>query len=153
MPRSAGPLFASVFLVGGLLAACDAGRAGDVPSSSGGLQVSGAWARPAAAGEASAIYLMISNDGAQDDALIAVECEIADECMLHQTTMADDVVHMEHLSRLAIPANSQVVLEPGGAHIMLTGLASELAVGDHVALTLRFESAEEVRIEAAVLAP
>jgi copper(I)-binding protein len=115
--------------------------------------VSGAWARPAAAGEASAIYLTISNNGPQGEALVGVACEIAVECMLHQTTMADDVVHMQHLARLEIPSGSQVALEPGGIHIMLTGLKSELAIGDFVALTLRFERAGEVPIEAEVLPP
>jgi copper(I)-binding protein len=120
---------------------------------SGGLEVSEAWARPAAAGEASAVYLTISNNAAQDEALIGVECAIADECMLHQTTIADDVIHMEHLPRLEIPAGSQAILEPGGMHIMLMGLESELAIGDLVILTLRFERAGEMPIEAEVLAP
>jgi copper(I)-binding protein len=73
--------------------------------------------------------------------------------MLHQTTIADDVIHMEHMPRLEIPAGSQVILEPGGMHIMLMGLESELAIGDLVILTLRFERAGEVPIQAEVLPP
>jgi hypothetical protein len=133
-----------------LLVACDGPSA--APAGSG-LRVEGAWARPAAAGEASAVYLTIQNNSPQPDALVAVECSIAADCMLHETTIAGDVVHMQHLARLEIPAGGAAALEPGGSHIMLTGLEHALDVDDRVEVTLVFELAGEIVIEAEVRAP
>jgi hypothetical protein len=45
-----------------------------------------------------------------------------------------------------------VALAPGGLHVMLIGLTRPLAAGERVPLTLRFERAGAVTVEAEVQA-
>ena len=40
---------------------------------------------------------------------------------------------------VAVPAGAAVVLKPGGAHVMISGLTAPLRDGDSLKLTLRFE--------------
>jgi copper(I)-binding protein len=45
------------------------------------------------------------------------------------------------------------VLDPGGLHIMLSGLRKKLVEGETIALSLRFETAGTVEIEVPVQGP
>jgi copper(I)-binding protein len=45
---------------------------------------------------------------------------------------------MQEVSEIEIPAGETVSLEPGGYHVMLLDLASDLAVGDSIEVTLTF---------------
>lgn len=49
------------------------------------------------------------------------------------------VMGMEDVDSLEIPAHGQRTLAPGGDHLMLMGLKSHPVSGDIVKLTLRFE--------------
>jgi copper(I)-binding protein len=137
---------AACLAIGGGLSACRGG-------GEGGLHLTGAWARPAGAGETTAVYLTIANEGNESDVLTGVDCSIAAMCELHETRLEGDIVHMEHLDRLEIPAGGQVSLEPGGTHLMLMDLRSDLAPGDQVSLMFHFEVAGEIPVEAEVVAP
>lgn len=50
---------------------------------------------------------------------------------------------MREVARIAVPAGSTVSLAPGGLHIMLIDLATDLQPGDRFELTLVFEAAGE----------
>ncbi len=49
---------------------------------------------------------------------------------------------------LEIPAGEEVSLEPGGYHVMLLELEQPIAEGDTIEVTLNFENAGEVKVEA-----
>jgi copper(I)-binding protein len=49
---------------------------------------------------------------------------------------------------LELPAGVQVSLEPGGFHIMLLELKTPIAEGDTIPVTLTFEKAGEVEVDA-----
>lgn len=49
-----------------------------------------------------------------------------------------------------LPANGQVKAEPGGLHLMLLDLKQPLKVGDRIPVTLKFERAGSVNVEAVV---
>jgi len=57
---------------------------------------------------------------------------------------------MRQVEGIDIPAGGEVMLEPGGFHIMLFDLAGPLTVGDTVPVTLTFEQAGEVKVDAEV---
>jgi hypothetical protein len=63
-----------------------------------------------------------------------------------------DMMGMEPVARLEIPAGGTVQLAPGGYHIMLIGLTKDLNVGDTVQVTLKFEKAGDVTVTAQVRA-
>jgi periplasmic copper chaperone A len=61
------------------------------------------------------------------------------------------VMRMRELtSGLDIPANGEVVLSPGGYHVMFTGLKQSLKPGDSVKVSLTFEHAGTIAVEFAV---
>jgi hypothetical protein len=104
------------------------------------LSVRDVWARasigPAKAGAA---YLTVANGGDAPAALIGAETPVARKAMLHESRMQDGVMTMRHLMRVEVPAGGEIMLAPGGLHVMLMGLDRPLEEGERFPLTLRFE--------------
>ena len=55
---------------------------------------------------------------------------------------------MQPIDSLDVPAGEEVSLEPGGYHIMMFDLVKPIEGGDTVAVTLTFENAGEIQVEA-----
>lgn len=98
----------------------------------------------------SAVYMVIRNLGHTPDNLVEVVTDVANRAEIHQTVMSGDVMQMQPINRLEIPAQSAVRLAPGGYHIMLIGLNRTLNPGDQVRLRLRFEKSGEIEVTAIV---
>lgn len=116
-----------------------------------GTMTMGAEAAPG--GGTSAAYLTISNAGGSADALIGAASDVADTVELHTMTMEGDVMRMSPVEKVDIPANGTVELKPGGLHVMLIGLRRDLVDGEVVKLTLTFQNAGAVEVEAPVRRP
>lgn len=101
----------------------------------------------------SAVYLTIVNSSSTRDQLLSVTCAAADAVEIHKVQMDNDVMSMHPLHSLEIPANSSVELAPGGLHIMLIGLKHNLTAGESLPVTLVFENAGEITIQAEIRAP
>jgi len=133
-----------------LLAACSrpAGEVGDPD-----IQVVHAWARPTVAGQGgTAAYMRIANFGSGEDRLLAVTAEAPAKASLHETSNEGGIARMRPVAGgLAIPKRQVVSLEPGGAHIMVTGLADPLEPGERLKLRLRFERSGNKPVEATVV--
>ena len=122
--------------------------------STGGLEVQGAWARPGATGGNSAVYFVIDNRQAQDDTLLNAASDAAQMVELHISKMSEDgTMIMEHQENVPAPAGKKVEFTPGGLHVMLMGLTGDLKPGDKIAVTLTFEKAGDIEVEAAVREP
>jgi copper(I)-binding protein len=118
--------------------------------------VSDAWVRlPIGADtSSSAAYLTITNTSGAPDALLSVVSPIG-ELTLHQTAASTDMSGMTGMSqvdRIEIPAGGTVRLEPGGYHAMIMGIKEPLTVGQKVTLTLTFEHAGTITVDAEVRA-
>lgn len=123
------------------------------PASSQEIEVGDAFvyaARPGA--PAAAAYMTIANPGGKPDRLLSAASPVAAEAQLHESvTDADGVARMvPRPDGIAVPAGGEVALARGGLHVMLMGLDGALAEGDIVPLTLVFEVAGEVLVEAPV---
>ncbi|HEX6977974.1 MAG TPA: copper chaperone PCu(A)C [Alphaproteobacteria bacterium] len=118
------------------------------------IEIEGAWAR-ATIGQSktSAAYMRITNRGNAPDRLIGAASAAADKAALHATTRDGDVLKMREVEPVEIKPGDSIVLEPGGLHLMLTGLHHPLKAGEHVTLTLRFEGAGAVETTAEIRAP
>lgn len=57
---------------------------------------------------------------------------------------------MKQVHAVEVPAGKHVMLEPGGLHIMLFDLAGPLKAGETVPVTLTFEQAGQVKVDATV---
>lgn len=87
------------------------------------------------------------------DSLRSASTDVANEVQIHETVMSDEgTMSMRSVHRLELPAGGQLVLEPGGYHLMLVQV-DELEVGDTISVTLTWEVAGEMTVEAEVVDP
>jgi len=87
------------------------------------------------------------------DALVSASTDVAAEVHIHETLIGEaGTMSMRQVPRLEVPTGGELVLAPGGFHLMLVG-ASELAVGDTIEVTLVWENAGEVTVSAEVVEP
>lgn len=140
-------LFVLVSLALGGLVAC--GRVGvSAGAAAGGLTVvAGQVAVPPNPDQAAARFL-IQNETAVDDELVGASSPDADGVAIHRSEIdAEGRAVMNEVTALAVPARSEVTFEPGGLHVMLTGLHRRLQAGDTVSLRLEFAEAGSRTIE------
>jgi copper(I)-binding protein len=131
------------------------GPAGNAPGAEvaqvGTVTIHDPWAR-ASIGNApnSAAYLTLETTGAEPDRLVASSSPVAAQAALHSHAMDGGVARMRPVDAVEVAPGAPTVLAPGGVHIMLIGLRQKLAPGDSVPLTLVFEHAGAITIEAPV---
>ena len=63
----------------------------------------------------------------------------------------DDIMEMDKIEGVVVPAQGEAALEPGGDHIMLFGVSNPLEEGEEVTLTLRFDDQSARTVTAEVL--
>ncbi len=94
-------------------------------------------------------YLVIKNTGSTDDQLLSASADFAGMVMLHKSVVdSNNVATMQDVSSIDIPAGQTVTLQPGGFHIMFMNLKSIPQVGTKVALTLVFQKAGTINVQA-----
>lgn len=147
--------FTVLLILAGLAPGTAASAASPVPATSradGTLQVTQAWARPTPPGvTVAAAYFAIRNTGTSADRLLEVATTLASRTEIHETKVnSDGVAMMRRLEALAVPAGATVKLEPGGAHVMIFGVAAPFVETQRVPLRLRFEKAGWMDVEVVV---
>jgi len=103
-------------------------------------------------GGSGAIFLMIHNNTETDDRLIGASTTIAAKAELHtHKESADGVMQMMQIEGgVALPAGEMHEFARGGDHVMLMGLTRALQDGDTFPLTLTFEQAGAITVDAVV---
>lgn len=113
----------------------------------GGVEIRAPWTRPAAAGMTGVGYMVIANTGKTPLRLIGAQSPTARMVSLHQTAQQNGVASMRALpDGVTIAPGAQLVLAPGGYHLMLMGLNKAQVVGDRTPLTLIFEGGRRVQV-------
>ncbi|MFY0729106.1 copper chaperone PCu(A)C [Pseudomonas sp. NFX15] len=99
-----------------------------------------------------AAYFVIDNEGKAADRLLSVDTPIAGEAQLHEHVMQGDVMKMQHVPSVEVPAGGEVTFAPMAYHVMLLNLKdrSLLVDGKRFPMTLHFEKAGDVTVEVAV---
>ncbi|RMH18791.1 MAG: copper chaperone PCu(A)C [Acidobacteria bacterium] len=135
-------------VLGLFLAACAGGGGDPVPPA---VTVSAARAQVMPGMGHGAAYFTVHNAGPQDDRLLAVETPAARVAELHESLEQDGVMRMvAHPDGLPLPAGGDLVLAPGGKHVML--IDPQLPAGARsLPLTLRFERAGELAVDAELM--
>jgi copper(I)-binding protein len=108
-----------------------------------------AWARTSAMmQDAGAVYVTITGGDAADRLVKAqAPTDIAAMTEIHETTMNDEgTMMMGEVPAIDVPAETTVMLEPGGYHIMLMNLAAPLESGQQFDVVLTFETAGDVTV-------
>jgi hypothetical protein len=121
-------------------------RAEDVKA--GDLVISQAWSRATPGGaKVGGGYLTIENKGASPDRLIGGSADAAGRVEVHEMAMNNGVMTMRPLDKgLTIEPGKTVKLAPGGYHLMIFDLKSQLKQGDKLPVTLEFEKAGKVTV-------
>jgi copper(I)-binding protein len=137
----------------------------------GAIQIENAWARRAPAmahgqsaghgtggsaapahggGGNGAVYVTITNRGAEPDALVGATSDAATTVELHETVQEGTVMKMRPRSKFEVAAGGRLEMKPGGHHIMLLGLRRDLEPGGTVSVTITFERAGRMTVDAPV---
>lgn len=120
----------------------------------GGFAVRDAWARTGQAGGNSAVYFVVDNRTSEDDALLGAACDAAMMTQVHETSIdASGTASMHEQASVSTAAHRQTAFQPGGLHVMLMDLKQDLTAGDSLVVTLTFEKAGQIEIEAQVREP
>ncbi|SFJ92826.1 hypothetical protein SAMN04488498_101352 [Mesorhizobium albiziae] len=114
-------------------------------ATTGDIRIVHAWARAAAAGSDTLVFMDIENKGAADR-LLAAESEKASRAEIVGITMQDGNSGAMPLGPVDIAAG-ETLLDPGGMAIALRGLTGDLMKGEDFGLTLQFEKAGAVELD------
>ena len=125
---------------------------GDAYAADGkGVTVSHPWARATPGGsKISAAFMEISSQAG--DKLVSASSPAAGRVEIHTHIMEGDVMKMRRVDALEVAPGKPLVLKPMGDHIMLMDLKEPLKEGKHLKMTLTFEKAGAVEIEAPIQA-
>jgi copper(I)-binding protein len=106
--------------------------------------VENAWVRATVPGQGSSGAFMTVTASA-DSKLLNVQSPVAKIVQIHQSSMKNDVMIMQEVESVALPAGKPVVLDTNSYHVMLIDLTAQVKEGDHVPLTLIVEDAQGVK--------
>lgn len=106
------------------------------------VDVSNAWVRGTVPAQtASGAFMTIhAHDAAK---LVGVSSPVG-TAEIHEMKMENNVMRMRPVNALDLPKMQNVELKPGGYHVMLLDLKSQLKPGDKVPLTLKIEQGGKV---------
>ena len=99
-----------------------------------------------------AAYFVIHNSGKTADRLLSVDSPIAGIAQLHEHVKQNDLMKMQQVPSVEIPAGGEVTFAPMAYHVMLLELKdrSLLSDGKRFPLTMHFEKAGDVIVEVTV---
>lgn len=105
-------------------------------------------------GPNAALYFTVENGTDGADTLDGASTDVAPSIEIHETIENDDgTMGMQPLETpLEVEAGGTLVFEPGGLHLMLIDV-DRLDVGDTVSVTLQWQNAGEMVVEAEVVEP
>lgn len=119
--------------------------------SVGNLVIGHPWSRPTAQGMPTGVaYLSITNNGPEQDTLIAASTPAAARVEFHRTSVEAGMARMRPAGSLVVEPNSTITAEPGGLHLMLVDLKSPLVEGTSIPLVLQFKSAGPITVQLTV---
>lgn len=101
-------------------------------------------------GAMGAMYMTIRNPTDTPDRLIKAESNVSAVVELHNMAVKDGVMTMYPVEAIEIPAKGAAELKPGSFHVMLIGLNRDLVAGETMSVTLTFEQAGEVTLQAPI---
>ena len=98
-----------------------------------------------------ASYMTLRNTSNKAITLQKVSSTVSDRIEIHEHSMADGMMRMREVGEITIKANSTVVLQPSGLHLMIFSLKQPIKEKSVMPLTLYFSNDTEVKIQLPVL--
>lgn len=136
----------SLLLVGAIIGLAGSVQAGAIEIKAPYVRVSTPMSKSAAA------FMEIENAAPDADRLVGVKADVSAVAELHTHEAAPGgVMRMVAVKGgIAVPAHGTALLARGGDHVMLMGLKHPLKQGDLVHLTLSFQRAGTIEVDAPV---
>jgi periplasmic copper chaperone A len=100
----------------------------------------------------SGAFMTFHNGGTVEAKLVGAAADVSKTVELHTHVMEDGMMHMRQVPEILLPPGEDVVLEPGGLHVMLIGLTGTLEDGQRFPLTLEFSDGSSKVVEVPVQA-
>ena len=100
-----------------------------------------------------AAYGRLSNTGPTAVDIVDFTSDGFDEISLHETTIENGISRMKRVPAWTLEPGSELLLEPGGRHLMLVGPHRQLGPGDEIQLTIYTSSGAEYRFVVPVVLP
>jgi len=126
-------------------------------ASSETVEISDYWVKSSemsTVGGMTAVYGTITNNGSEDIVLIGGSTEVAGVVEVHEMSMIGGEMKMQQIEGgLVIPAGKSVVLEPGGNHLMLMMLESDVLAGEMIEVLFDFDGAQEIALSDVMAKP
>jgi copper(I)-binding protein len=124
-------------------------------SESGEMVIENVQANMTLPSDTGSVWLKITNNTGQDDALTGADLAGCGAIELHNMFMENDVMVMREVEggKIPIPAGETVELKKGGLHIMCIGKEAPLEKGTSVDIALQFENAGTINVTGTVVEP
>lgn len=87
-----------------------------------------------------AAFMRLLNHGDEPVTLVAASSDRSDKVEVHATRHSDNMMHMEKVDSIVIPAGGEFVFASGQYHLMLVDLVNPLRDGEMVDITLSFSN-------------
>jgi copper(I)-binding protein len=120
-------------------------------ASLGSIEIYDAYAPAPAAPDVGSLYFTVINTGSKIDTLTAIETSVGLNAALHEVVDEGGTMRMHPTGPVPIAAGDTLRLNPGGYHVMLTGLSHRPQVGDTIDVALTFYRASRISISVPVL--
>ncbi|MBL4826620.1 MAG: copper chaperone PCu(A)C [Spongiibacteraceae bacterium] len=91
-----------------------------------------------------AAFMRLFNTAKQAVEIVSVSTDSAKHAEIHEHLHRDGMMRMEKVKHFIVPAGGDVVLEPGGYHLMLLDLHKPLREGDIVKIQLVAKNGERI---------
>ena len=116
------------------------------------VSVKDAWVRATVpAQKATGAFMQLQ--AARDSKFVSASSPLTPNVEVHEMAMQGDVMRMRQVQSVDLPAGQRVELKPGGYHLMLLNLKSQVKEGDTVPFTLVFEGKDGKRETVEIKAP
>ena len=103
------------------------------------IEIGEVWARPGLLYGNSAVYMRLTNFGSDTEYLMSVDSNECDTVEIHKIMMDENVMNMLKVDDgIEIIPNGTIIFEPGGLHLMLINLKSDIDVGNEFNINLHF---------------
>lgn len=116
------------------------------------VAVSEPWSRATVpSARTAAVFATVTNSGTQDRAITAATSPACARVELHTHVIdADGTAAMVPQERIPLPAGAEVLLKPGGLHLMLIDLTAPLVQGQQVEILLTLDDGSTLTVVAPI---
>jgi periplasmic copper chaperone A len=116
------------------------------------IAVTDAWTPPnAEIGSDAVLGMVVTNDGADPDALVRVSCPVANFSEKRQLDIGEGGKSAREIHDIPIPPKSQAILNRDGFHVALLQTRQKLAEGDEFRCSVSFRRAGTIQVPVRVL--